>query len=178
MSFTGTYWMARAGWRRDQSIRWDERRLSAYLDYSNAVKELVTIADRLASNQPLESGVEPLEHTSENLGKLAAAEARRSVVSETLRLFADSDTGTAAREMTRCAWHLSWLARKAPDEDRSEWKRVFKDYEDARDDYMARARKSLDIAGPYGARTPRLRSREWPSTRADGGGEQAAAPMD
>ena len=124
MSFAATYWMDRTGWRRNQSTRWDERRLSAYLDYSNAVKELVTIADRLASSQPLESGIGPLERTSENLDKLAAAEARRTVVSETLRLFADPDTGTAAREMTRCAWHLCWLAREAPDGDRSEWKRA------------------------------------------------------
>jgi hypothetical protein len=167
MSFAATWWMARMGWRRDQSIRWDERRLSAYLDYSNAVKELVTIADRLASNQPLESGIAPLERTAENLAKLAAAEARRTVVSETLRLFADGDTGTAAHEMTRCAWDLSWLAREAPNEDRSEWKRAFKNYEDARDDYMIQARKSLKIAVPNITRTPRLRSREWPPSRED-----------
>lgn len=97
ISFAATWWMARMGWRRDQSIRWDERRLSACLDYSNAVKELVTIADRLASNQPLESGIGPLERTSENLDKLAAAEARRTVVSETLRLFADRDTARLPR---------------------------------------------------------------------------------
>jgi len=142
----------------------------------------VAIADRLASNQPLESGIGPLELTSENLDKLAAAEARRTVVSETLRLFADPDTGTAAREMTRCAWHLCWLAREAPDVDRSGWKRAFKSYEDARDDYMTQARKSLKIVAPYGAGTPRLRSREWPSTREDGVGERAATkaatPMD
>jgi hypothetical protein len=179
MSFAATYWMDRTGWRRDQSTRWDERRLSAYLDYGNAVKELVTIADRLASNQPLESGIAPLERTPENLDKLAAAEARRTVATETLRLFADPDTGTAAREMTRCVWHLCWLAREAPDGDRSKWKRAFKDYEDARDDYMAQARKSLKITDPYGAAaTPRLRSRKWPSTREEGIGERAATPID
>lgn len=183
MSFTATWWMARIGWQRDQSIRWDERRLSAYLDYSNAVKELVTIADRLAANQPLESGIEPLGRTSENLDKLAAAEARRTVISETLRLFADLDTGTAAREMTRSAWHLCWLAREASNGDRSEWKRAFKDYEDARDDYMTQARKSLKIAGPNNWGTPRLRSREWPPVDEDGvvpkrAAAEAATPVD
>lgn len=95
MSFAATYWMDRTGWRRNHSIRWDERRLSAYLDYSNAVKDLVTIAGRLASNQPLESGMGPLDRTSENLDKLSAAEERRTVVSETLRLFADVVLQTA-----------------------------------------------------------------------------------
>jgi hypothetical protein len=166
MTFAATYWVDRTGWRREQAVRWDERRLSTYLDYSNAVKELVTIAARLASSQPLESGIEPLENTAENLDKLDAAENRRTVASDALRLFADLDTGAAAREMTRCAWRLCWLARKAPEGERSEWKQVFKEYEDARDDYMACARNRLKVGGPYDLRASRLRSREWPSPPA------------
>jgi len=172
MTFAATYWVDRTGWRREQAVRWDKQRLSTYLDYSNAVKELVTVAARLAADQPLESGIEPLENTAENLDKLAAAEARRTVVSDALRLFADPDTGTAAREMTRCAWHLSWLAREAPEGDRSEWKRAFKDYEDARDDYMACARKSLKVGDSFDLRASRLRSREWPSPAAATHGEE------
>lgn len=183
MTFAATYWVDRTRWRREQIVRWDERRFSIYLDYSNAVKELVTIAARLATNQPLESGIGPLENTAENFDKLDAAEARRTVASEALRLVVDPDTGTAAREMTQCAWHLCWLARKGPEGNDSQWKRAFKDYENARDGYLTCARKTLKVGGPQFVRTSRLRSREWPSpqvgrSESTGRPEIAADHMD
>lgn len=167
MTFSATYWVDRTRWRREQTIRWDERKFSIYLDYSNAVKDLVTIAARLATNEPLESGIGPLERTAENFDKLDAAEARRTLASEALRLLVDPDTGTAAREMTRCAWDLCRLVRKEPGRDDSQWKRAFADYEIVRDDYLMCARKALKITGPHFARTPRLRSRSWTSPLGD-----------
>jgi hypothetical protein len=34
-------------WRRDQSVRWDEKRLTAYTEYSHAVKQVISAATRL-----------------------------------------------------------------------------------------------------------------------------------
>jgi hypothetical protein len=173
MSFSATYFVERTRWRRERAVRWDERRLSAYTDYSYAVKGAVALASRIAAGRGLESGPGPLTSSEENLAKLAEAEASRSVASETLRLFADLDTGTAARAMTRQAWKLEWLAQGIVKGDRSDWRRTYAEYEEARDEYMVCARKNLQIAGPYGARTPRLRSlhpelsADWVQTMSD-----------
>lgn len=79
MSFSATYFMERTRWRRERAVRWDERRLSAYTDYSYAVKEVVALASRIAAGRGLESGLRPLASSEENLAKLAEAEASRSV---------------------------------------------------------------------------------------------------
>src|SRR6267154_150727 len=34
----------RARWKRDQSVRWDQRRLEAYTEYARAIKEMYTTA--------------------------------------------------------------------------------------------------------------------------------------
>ena len=60
LSFAATYGAERATWLRKQAVRWDERRLSAYADYSHAVKDQVAVASRIAAGRGLDSGVEPL----------------------------------------------------------------------------------------------------------------------
>jgi hypothetical protein len=111
LSFAATYAAERASWLRNQTVRWDERRLSAYADYSHAVKDQVALASRIAAGRGLDSRVEPLESSQDNLAKLAETEERRTRASETLRLLTDAETMGAAREMTQCAWELVWLAR-------------------------------------------------------------------
>ena len=164
MSFVATYLVERFNWRRSQSVRWDERRLATYVDYANAVKAIVALATRLASDQVLDSGIHPLERTPANFEKLAHAEAHRTSVSDALRMLGDVDTMTAAREMTKCAWRLAWLARGETADDQSIWRKAYQDYEDARDEYIVCARKSLQVIGTHIARTPRLHSLEWPPT--------------
>lgn len=178
-SFAATYLVERFSWRRNQTVRWDERRLAAYVDYSNSVKNIVTLATRLASNEILDSGVGPLERTPENFERLTHAEVRRTNASDTLRLFGDVDTMTAAREMTKYAWRLAWLARGLATSDDSDWRRAHKEYEDARDEYIACARRHLQITGTHIARTPRLHSLEWPIAGGLGSaeiGSEAGAP--
>ena len=160
MSFTATYIVERLNWRRNQIIRWDEQRLAAYGDYSQAVKDLVAIASRVAAGRGFEPGLEPLAPTEDNLGLLAQAEARRTRASETLRLLTDVESMTAAREMTRCALQLDWLARGKLEGDRAQWRRAYAEYEEARDLYITCARRSLQIYGTHIPDTPRLRSRE------------------
>jgi hypothetical protein len=149
----------RASWLRNQSVRWDERRLSAYADYSHAVKDQVALASRLAAGRGLDSRVEPLEPSQENLAKLAEAEARRTQVSETLRLLADAETMRAASQMRESAWELVSFARGKAEGDGTDWNRAYSRYEEARDQYITRARGSLQVAGSRVPASPRLRSR-------------------
>jgi hypothetical protein len=39
----------RSRWRRQQAIRWDDKRLSAYTEYANAVKRAISVSVRLAA---------------------------------------------------------------------------------------------------------------------------------
>ncbi|SRR6266700_4927468 len=158
MSFGMTSFAERTRWRRERTVRWDERTLSAYADYSHAVKEVVALASRIATGRGLESGPAPFAPTEENLAKLAEAEASRSVASETLRLLTDGDTGNAARAMTHQVWKLEWLAQGIVEGNPLDWRRTYAEYEDARDEYITCARKSLQVGGPLVARIPRLRS--------------------
>jgi hypothetical protein len=162
ISFIATYLVQRASWLREQKVRWDERRLSVYIDYLNAVKELVFMASRLASEHPLESGIYPLERTAENFSKLAEAEMRRTTASDALRMFGGAGISTAARAMTRCAWKLSRIASGETVGDLADWRAAYAEYEDARDEYVICARRILNVSGGI-LDTSRLRSFEWNS---------------
>lgn len=156
LSFSATYFIDRTRWRRERAVRWDERTLAAYADYSQVVKEVVALASRIATGRGLDSTPGPLAPTEKNLAKLAQAEANRSVASETLRLLTDVDAGNAARVMTRQVWKLESLAQGIVEGNPSDWRRTYAEYEDARDEYILCARKSLGL-GPLEVRTPRLR---------------------
>ncbi|HEX7658352.1 MAG TPA: hypothetical protein VF444_02645 [Pseudonocardiaceae bacterium] len=153
MSYVSTSLSERSRWRRSQAVRWDERRLTAYTDYGNAVKELVLLADRIAAGRGLSTSPQPLDPDEEALTTLADAAARCSVLRETLRLLADTDTITAATNMNHHAWQLEWFARGQLDGGPTAYDRAFKEYKKARDEYLRCARKSLQVAGPGGSRT-------------------------
>lgn len=46
-----TTFQERSRWRRQQAVRWDERRIAAYTDYAHAVKRVISIAVRLAAKR-------------------------------------------------------------------------------------------------------------------------------
>jgi hypothetical protein len=149
LTFAVTYLTERASRRRNQVVRWDERRLTAYADYSHAVKDMVALSSRLAAGQGIHTYFESLTPSQENLAKLAEAGVHRTAASETLRLLADPETMTAATAMTECAWELEWLARRLKEGDSSAWHTAYARYEQARDHYITCARQSLQVSGTY-----------------------------
>jgi len=156
LSFAATYMADRASWLRNQAVRWDERRLSAYADYSFAVKDTVALAARLAAGRGLDTSFEPLDSDQDNISKLAEAGARRTMASETLRLLADADTMAAAGEMTKCANELGGFARGKTQGDSLDWHRAYARYENARDRYITYARNSLKVGGARISASPKL----------------------
>lgn len=149
LSFTVTYISERVNWFRNQMVRWDERRLSAYADYSNSVKDMVALACSIAAGRGQDTGYEPLDPSAENLAKLAEAARRRTVSSETLRLLTDADTMMAALEMTRHASELEGFARGRNQGGTFDWHRTYARYEAERDKYVTCARKSLGVTGSH-----------------------------
>jgi len=52
----------RVRWRRQQAVRWNERRLGAYADYAHAVKGLANQYRRIAISRGLTTGSSPTVH--------------------------------------------------------------------------------------------------------------------
>jgi hypothetical protein len=52
---TGSYLFSdiaeRSRWRRQQMVRWDDKRYEAYVSYSHAVKRMVSLAARIAATK-------------------------------------------------------------------------------------------------------------------------------
>lgn len=138
----------RARWRRQQDVRWDERRLAAYADYISAIKDIVAVAQSLAFQRGLSAHrATPTEPTAEELERLQEAEVRRHALIETVRLLTDSDTITATRALNHTVWHLTELARGLVPGDRQAWEAAFGEYRQARDEYHRCARATLGISG-------------------------------
>jgi hypothetical protein len=148
LSFTSTSFVERSRWRRGQAVRWDERKLTAYAEFGNAVKDMVLLANRIAAGRGLNDHPQPMEPTEQNLAALAEAAAQCSLLSEQLRLLADEDTITASRAMNHRAYRLEWFAYGRLDGGPDAWQAAYLAYRDARDEYLGRARASLQVEGP------------------------------
>ncbi|MCG5437406.1 hypothetical protein [Micromonospora foliorum] len=135
----------RARWRRSQSVRWDERRLDAYVDYAHALKESHAVALRLTADHRPESRSHPIDR-DEGLVRLAEADARRTIVWENLLLLGDEPTVVAAASWRDAIWQVERLARgivEAPSDVAELLTRV----NEARDGYYRAARRSLGVRG-------------------------------
>ena len=172
LSFTSTTVTERGRWRRSQAVRWDERKLAAYAEFGNVVKDMVLLANRIAAGIGLNQHTQPLGRDEKSLAALAEAAARVSLLSETVRLLADEDTIAASRAMKQRAWRLEWFARGKLDGTPQDWAAAFAEYRDARDEYLSRAGRA-SRSGPddsRGRRCPRLSARpsylaNWPGRR-------------
>ncbi|RSM36091.1 hypothetical protein DMA12_41670 [Amycolatopsis balhimycina DSM 5908] len=100
-SFAATSAAERSRWRRTQSVRWDERRLTAYAEYASAVKKVISLSVRIAAHRGIHPDIDALP-PEEGLPALAAAEEERTVKWETVLLLGTGSTVVAAR-----AWHES-----------------------------------------------------------------------
>lgn len=104
----------RSKWRRDQSVRWDEKKLTAYAEYSHAVKQLISAATRLreqrkAAGESMESPEKRAALATEEAA-LAAAEDERTVKWESVLLLGNSNVIVAARAWHQSAFRLQWMA--------------------------------------------------------------------
>ena len=96
----------RSRWRRNQTVRWDERRLDAYVEFARALKEAHTIASR-ATGGYLDRDVA--------LAELAEADFRHTLAWENVLLLGDAPTVTAARAWRdRSGRSNDWPGRSTP----------------------------------------------------------------
>ena len=97
----------RARWHRDHSVRWDEKRLLAYTDYSRAVKQVISMATRL---KELREDPEATAAIVAGEAALAAAEDDRTVTWENVLLLGSSEVILAARTWHQSAFRLAWIS--------------------------------------------------------------------
>jgi hypothetical protein len=86
----------RLRWRRDQAVRWDQRRLDAYMTFAATLKDITTLGFRLTAELRPASHSIPIDRTL-GLRELAAANSRKTKDWEALLLLADEPCVTAAR---------------------------------------------------------------------------------
>ncbi|MFG1649640.1 hypothetical protein ACGFIE_06910 [Micromonospora sp. NPDC049275] len=135
----------RARWRRSQSVRWDERRLDAYVAFAHALKESHAVALRMTADLRPGSYSHPIDR-DEGLARLAESDGRRTIVWENLLLLGDEPTVVAAANWRDAIWQVERLARGIVDasQDISE---MLTRVNEARDVYYRAARSSLGVRG-------------------------------
>ncbi|MDS0132023.1 MULTISPECIES: hypothetical protein [unclassified Amycolatopsis] len=111
-SFAATSAAERGRWRRAQSVRWDERRLTAYADYAFALKRVIALSVRIAAHRGIHPDIDSLP-PEEGLPALAAAEEERTVKWETVLLLGTGSTVLAARAWHESAFRLQRIATGA-----------------------------------------------------------------
>jgi len=151
-SFLVTSTNERTRWRRQQSVRWDEHRLTAYAEYAHAVKELAARYQMLAAGRGLTTGPVPMEATPEVLAEVSQLEARRSALSETLGLLGDTEANTASKSVDQCLWRLEGLARGVDPSAEQNWAEAYGQFRRARDRYIELARAGLGVPGAVARR--------------------------
>ncbi|WBB52579.1 hypothetical protein [Verrucosispora sp. WMMD573] len=156
----------RSRWRRNQTVRWDERRLDAYAEFARALKEAHTIASRLIGGY--------LDRDAE-LAALAEADFRHTLSWENVLLLGDGPTVTAARAWRDSVWAVERLARDGPNRDdawdgsnrddawdgsnRDELPGLLHQANEARDAFYTAARNGLGVGGGSVAQAELLVSR-------------------
>jgi hypothetical protein len=146
-----------ARWRRDQSVRWDTRRLEAYMAYAAIIKEIHTLAFQISAPRR-QSHWQPIAR-EEGLNLLAEANARRTKAWEAVLLLGDEGTVTTARAW-RVAVHAEELLCIKDAVDETEWKSAVKTVDQARDHFYAAARESLGVHGGSVAQLTFLHAQE------------------
>ncbi|MET8040897.1 hypothetical protein ABZU25_08530 [Micromonospora sp. NPDC005215] len=135
----------RARWRRSQSVRWDERRLDAYVEYAHALKESHMVAMRMTADLRPGSRSHPID-SADGLVQLAESDAKRTIVWENLLLLGDEPTVVAAAAWRDAIWQVERLARRVT-EVPTDISDLLIQINDARDGYYRAARRSLGVRG-------------------------------
>lgn len=142
-TFIATNVTERSRWRRTQSARWDDKRLVAYAEYSNAVKSAVRLCRRIAETKNLLNTGQSIDLKSA-FAALGEAETERAIKWETMLLLGEPATISAARDWYEQVWRLERILRE-DDPDKTEFVESYKEAMRLRNVFHARARTDLDV---------------------------------
>lgn len=154
MSFISGALTERSRTRREQDLRWRERRLDAYSAYVHDVKHMSAVARRVGAARGLAG--RPTDLSVEDGQRLfVEAEMCRSLTSEAVTLVAGPETVEALRLLNRTVWDLEWIARGLGEDIGPEaWDRCRSRFTDALDAFHKSARSELGVPDSYLSRDP------------------------
>jgi hypothetical protein len=147
-SFIATSLNDRRRFRQEQSQRWTGKKLTSYISYLQAVKEMNQLSRRVAAARGIGKRVHELPG-DEGLQLLSAAEASRAEASEQVTLIGDAATVAAIRELNREVLRLEWIARGKLDPDAEEWEACNQSLVRALNRVHEAIRIELHIPGTY-----------------------------
>lgn len=108
-TFSATAWHESARWHRSLETRWDEKRLTAYSEYADALKRYFALVGRVATARGYPTGVQPID-IDEGLAEMAEADAGKTVKWELVLLLGSPQAVAAGRGWTEAVWTLSHVA--------------------------------------------------------------------
>jgi hypothetical protein len=137
----------RTRWRRAQSTRWDDKRLTAYSEHANAVKHMVRLCRRIAETKSLLPTGQPIDLETA-FAAIAEAETQRAAKWEPVLLLGEPTTISAARTWYEQVWRLEHILRDEHP-DKSLFINTYQDAMRLRNEFYAHARRDLNItSGP------------------------------
>jgi hypothetical protein len=145
LAFIASYFNERAKWNRSHAVRWDERRLTTYVEYAGCIRRMQWLASRIAAGRGLTTGAEPLEST-EGMTLLSEAEISRSERWQEVVLLGSKAAIEVGFNLNRCTWTLEWFARGKL-EDSQDWQLVSREAHRLRREFSFAARKDMGVAG-------------------------------
>jgi hypothetical protein len=135
----------RLRWRRDQTVRWDQRRLDSYVAFTATLKDAVRLSYRLTARHRKMGTAFQLDRAAAIEG-LEEAERRNSKDWEMLLLLGDADTVEAARRWREAAGVVTRLALRDRF-DQGQWDAAVHELDQTRDGFHAAARRDLGVTG-------------------------------
>jgi hypothetical protein len=162
----------RARWKRDQTVRWDTRRLDAYVAFAATVKEIHTLAHRVSAPYRRYSKSQPIER-EQALVLLAEADAQRTKAWEAMLLLGDEASVTAARTWQNAVFAEVDLCGGDPI-DELQWQSAVEAVNQARDRFYFAARENLSVHSGSVAQWPFLHTRD--HAALFGSGEPTGSP--
>jgi hypothetical protein len=135
--------------RQETEREWRERKIESYLDFLEAVKRMRLISAQMAATLDLDDEADPVD-LDEGVRRLADANADRGTAYERVNLCGDATAITKARDLSKAAWGLEWIARQRhPDVTPELWIKRRRLYAAAVDDFIEAIRADLKVPGEY-----------------------------
>ena len=134
-------------WRRNQEIRWDERRIDAYVEYAKTIKKMHMTILGMVEPRLVHNLAEPINREA-GLEIIAQAELRRADAWEKMLLLADQSTAQTAlrwRDMVRI--EAEFVRSRPNDVESDDWTATVRNVNEARDRFYEAARKSVNVTG-------------------------------
>ena len=143
LSFVSTRLTDRSRWQREESFRWDTKRLDAYSEFASAMRKFVNVAYRMSAGLGFPAGAQSLDIEA-GLPALAAAGTELNVQWEKILLLGSPDAIMAANNWQEEAFHLEYFARQLRN-DPAEFAKASQDRREARRRFYSAARADLRV---------------------------------